>query len=566
MKHALRAFLLVALLLGLLPLLDLIQAPGRPGFAMGVGLLLGLLVVLAYLIARVFTQPDWLDSQILRLDSVFLMPENMFWAFFWLVGPVLLMLYASLFTHLFLPSALRPVFLWLAVILLMALLVLVIRYRSRVFWPGFWLPLADLPDAARLDRRQRRVRGWLVTAGMVYFLIAGVVSSLGMGGITAPASDATLPVYSFVTQMLLPPGPGEEWAMHFFVDLEAPYGFPFYLLSALALLPMRLVGGVEYAVYGGLNLLFLRQLVSVLPVITAAALLAYMRTRFHARFQALAIFALLLLIPQAVTYNLGHWRPEGLMLLLVVLVLFLLEKDNLRFGINYRAAAAIAGVAAAVQFYGALLLLLFLGLLIAGLRRGTLTARNAGLLFARTLGIVIFTVALANPFLFLAPAREAIRDAVTGAVQQGDFAIPPLFAGQALSAAEGPGAHLRFLEGRFGSGVFLIFLLLSMGSAAVWGSRQLGARLILAWGTLLSVYLLFIAPGPPGHAWMVALLPLFSGAFALLDFIKRVPAPRWRRLFSGALVLILAAQAVTMLTLSGLELAQVIGMASMAVP
>src|SRR5258708_37718872 len=99
------------------------------------------------------------------------------------------------------------------------------------------------------------------------------------------------------------------------------YGFPYYLYSAVVvLIPLKLLVGLGSV---SLNLLFLRQFDSVLPMIAAIMLLVYLQTRFESYLQSILLFLLLLSVPAVVRNDL--WlHPESLVMLLIVLTFFFL--------------------------------------------------------------------------------------------------------------------------------------------------------------------------------------------------------------------------------------------------
>jgi hypothetical protein len=57
------------------------------------------------------------------------------------------------------------------------------------------------------------------------------------------------------------------------------YGFPFYFFSALALLPSKIINGSDWVNQTSFNMVLLRQLINVLPMIVAAFLFTRMQTR-----------------------------------------------------------------------------------------------------------------------------------------------------------------------------------------------------------------------------------------------------------------------------------------------
>src|SRR5271169_4855083 len=85
--------------------------------------------------------------------------------------------------------------------------------------------------------------------------------------------------YPAVIRMLTPaPNPSQS-LYRFFAYQIYFYGFPYYFYSAvIILLPLKLIFGLGNL---QLNMLVLRQFVSVLPMITAIMILVYLQTRFE---------------------------------------------------------------------------------------------------------------------------------------------------------------------------------------------------------------------------------------------------------------------------------------------
>ena len=81
--------------------------------------------------------------------------------------------------------------------------------------------------------------------------------------------------YPYVVHMLTPGKDIHEtwWRLIIYGDYH--YGYPFYFYSMLVLLPVRIIYGPNFTAHTQLNLLLLRQLVSVLPIIIVAGLLVF---------------------------------------------------------------------------------------------------------------------------------------------------------------------------------------------------------------------------------------------------------------------------------------------------
>ena len=109
----------------------------------------------------------------------------------------------------------------------------------------------------------------LLLLGVAYFFLFWPVNSLGardqiMISIFEPDEFAQ---YSHPLRMLDQPGKTLNQSIYRFTAYQHYYyGYPFYFYSAVALLPLKFISGLGNTAY---NMLFLRQLVSVLPMIAA---------------------------------------------------------------------------------------------------------------------------------------------------------------------------------------------------------------------------------------------------------------------------------------------------------
>ena len=129
--------------------------------------------------------------------------------------------------------------------------------------------------------------------------------------------------YPVVLRMLTPDPQGVETAwFRWIIYGDYHYGYPFYLISALVLLPVRILMGASFVDYTQLNLLLLRQFVSVLPMIVAAGMMVYLQTRFRSTLLSVLLFIFMLAVPGFVRNHLSWWHPDAFSVLFVVLVIF----------------------------------------------------------------------------------------------------------------------------------------------------------------------------------------------------------------------------------------------------
>ena len=189
------------------------------------------------------------------------------------------------------------------------------------------------------------------------------------------------------------------------------YGYPFYVTSALAILPLRAAAGfapLEATTSEGTtaNMLILRQLSPLFMVVGVLALV-YCWTGFEHLGRSLLALLLLLTAPAVFDNNLW-WHPESLTLLFVALTILALYRDNLRFGRWFVFAAVACGLAAGTKQAGFWFFLTIAVYLVMRWRAdGARQTLKRGLLFA---GVMALAVVVSNPLL-LSPsiAREIVN-------------------------------------------------------------------------------------------------------------------------------------------------------------
>jgi len=213
--------------------------------------------------------------------------------------------------------------------------------------------------------------------------------------------------YPFLMQMTTPGDTARETLTNFLVYGHYYYGYPFYLTSALAILPLRATLGfapLEATASGTTaNMLVLRQL-SPLFMVIGVLLLVYCWTGFEHLGRSLLVLLLLLTAPAVFDNNLW-WHPESLTLLFVALTIFALYRDDLRFGRWFVVAAVACGLAAGTKQSGFWFVLTIAVYLSLRLRSDGLRATlKRGLLF---LGVMALTLIISNPLLLVPSiARE----------------------------------------------------------------------------------------------------------------------------------------------------------------
>jgi hypothetical protein len=356
----------------------------------------------------------------------------------------------------------------------------------------------------------------LALLGLVYFSLFLWPNSLGAkseGMLVATSVDEPI-TYPYVVRMVTPPSDYKDLFIRWVIYGDYHYGYPFYFLSAVTLLPVVWLNGAHFTDFTQLNLLLLRQVISVLPMIAAAGLITYAQTRFLSVWKSVLLFVLILSMRGVVRSDLQWWHPDALSVLAVVLTLFLLDRDQLRFGRNFLLAAAACAVAIGIKFAGvffapAIALYLLAGWIQKKINFSQLVTR--ALLF---LAVMLAVLVLTNPFLFFASARERlikIQSDKTAELAQGSAKDDPYY------AQVGPLYWAWTLKTWFGEPLALGFIALSLGVGCLRGPRQRLNRLILAWALPYTIYLFWFVAVKPDHYWLPILIPAFSAALSLWD-------------------------------------------------
>lgn len=213
--------------------------------------------------------------------------------------------------------------------------------------------------------------------------------------------------YQHVLRMLTPGDTIFETIRRFVVYLHYDYGYPFYLFSAIMLLPYRLFVGAAWGQDSATIMLLLRQLVSVLPVIFSVALMVDLQTERKSTAKILGLFAFLLALPATVLNNLW-WHPDSLSILLITLIFYMLQKDEFRFGRNFYIAAALCGAGVSVKFAGAFFALAVPLYILWGLKDQKLELRRALWVAFSFVAVMALGLVISNPLLLIPQTRAEI--------------------------------------------------------------------------------------------------------------------------------------------------------------
>lgn len=296
------------------------------------------------------------------------------------------------------------------------------------------------------------------------------------------------------------------------------YGYPFYLFSAVVLLPLRLLFGSGWVEHTSLIVLVLRQLINVLPNLLAVWLLTYAATEFKSSFKTISLFILMLALPGLVGNSLW-WHADALGLMFMALVFFCLRKDSLYFGRYFWLAAAATGVALGIKYVGALFGLTIPTYLLLGLRsqrQNLPRALRTGALF---LALMLTVFVLTNPLLLLPQERAEL---IANQQLQFEQTSQGILVGRPDFLQDG--RLPAWLTGNYGMPVFLGLLAAALLAGWLQPGHCPQAAILSAW-LLPNLLVAYNASSFRPHYW----LPVFLPALTALTFVLPEQPAQWLR-------------------------------------
>ena len=344
----------------------------------------------------------------------------------------------------------------------------------------------------------------LAACYVVLFLPANFTGAKNVNMLAAFGSDEYF-LFPRVTRIFSAGPTLVESLKHTFATGGYQYGYPYYLTSALVLLPVRMA----FALSGSdadrtaVFMLVLREL-SPLWMAVAILLLVYLWTEFESLPRAVLLFLFLGFVPGIFRNNLW-WHPDSLAALLVVGTLFCLVKDDLHFGKWFYVAALGCGLATGTKLLG----LYFLPVLVV---YGVFGRRNRGLelkslLKAAGLFLLIWAsvYVVTNPQLLVPRMAKYILGSYVSEARYGSF-------GSSAPEAKGPLAwYHETLRASFGFWWFYILLVGAFVAGFVLDQKnRLLYTLTLSWTCCYSGVLLFCVARKFPHYAIPAFLPMFS--------------------------------------------------------
>ena len=370
-----------------------------------------------------------------------------------------------------------------------------------------------------MDTQQKTNLRIIALLGLIYFILFIFPNASTMGSDNPQVylhKDEAM-IYPPIERMLRLEGTLNNIWGNLIVYGDYHYGFPFFFLSALVLLPLRLIRGPEFINDLPLNFLLLRQMINVLPMILTAGVLAWVQTHFKSLWKSVFIFLFILTIPAVVRSNMHWWHPDSLMMLTIALTFFFLDRDDFRLGKDFYFAAIACGMATAIKMYGFFFFLAIPVYLLVAWQRNKLALKKVILSAGLFVLVMSLTIVLSNPFLFYGPPREemlAIQRFKTVELAEGYsheesvyYSLGPKYWRWTLNVSYGKPWRLQGL-----------FLLLVIG--CFFGNRKDMHWLIMAWSIPIGIYVLWFVSPKPDHYLLPLMVPMASAVLAWMNGVQ----------------------------------------------
>lgn len=534
-KKYLLAFLILAFIEGIVTLSILLGMTFDAGrghlinyttlklaFAGFIGLVLIALIVSMLSVVR---NAQWSQRLIVYLDELLIGPRK---CLFFIQGALLastaFLFEFFLLTYLAFPVPLRPVFFWAGLTCFQAWLVFRIAfadvYRERPSlgthihnkWDE-WLPV------------QRKTFVILAVLGLLYFLFFipfnlfpdkyGNFYLLGDEQVIYPDVVRIFnpqPSFNAIVQNVL--GTWGWW-----------YGYPYLPISASVLIIPRLIFGNQFADHIQLNVGLMRQFVSVLPMVLALMLAVYLATRYKSVLTSVSSLIFLMLVPGIVKINYQFWHPDSIILLLVLLTIYFLQKDDLRFGRYFYLAALVCGLTTAIKLWGLFFVLAIAGYLLAGLVFKKLAFKKLALSGLYFILIMICTIVITSPSL-LAPYITRVALGSWADQQQKILLGPKALDTAGLYETNLPN-WLKYFGFHYMKSYFFYFAYIALAAGSLWGSRKYLSRILLAWCLASSIFLVYYSAMKNFQYMLPVAIPLFCAAFLFPSITEISSYSKW---------------------------------------
>ena len=211
--------------------------------------------------------------------------------------------------------------------------------------------------------------------------------------------------------------------------------------------------------------------------------------------------------------NIHWWHPDAFTFLMIVLTLFFLDRDRLRFGRYFYLAAIACGLAAATKVIGFFFVLTIPLYLFIGLRQKKLNIKQAAQKAALFVLLMLLIFLITNPLLLVSRTRADII--AVHRRHNDDFHKGWQATGD--SYQRGFLSWIPVLTTWYGQGFVLIFAVLSLLLGCIHGKNKMLHWLILSWVLPYSFYIFYAIANKPDHYMLPSMLPVYACIFALTN-------------------------------------------------
>lgn len=480
----------------------------------------GLLVIWLFLTRDRKRSEKWvhnLDKYILKKEGTVFSIQSI------LLITALLTVEFFILTFFSFPPPVRPLLIWLLVACLQTWIILRVSYseiykkrpslkaRLREGWLGW-------------TSTQRKVFLTLVILGLINFAIFFPINN---GGRIHGDEEV---IYPDLIKLLTIEDTLYDTLFDFLIVDNWWYGYPYFPISASVLLIPRLIFGSNYGENIQLNLLLLRQFITVLPMIIATIILIYTINGFKTYLGSVGMYVVMALVPGIVRNHTRFWHPDSLIVLFVILTFFFLKRDKLRYGKNFFLAAFSVGMAAAIKLWGLFFFLAIAGYVLAGFIEKKVKfwqMIKAGLLFILVMAV---TIVISTPSLMIPWVREA------GVKSIEDF-YPDLHEGYDEPDPHGVynkglAAWMVFFRIHYMHDIFFYFCLFAVAVGSLFGSQKYLNRLILGWCLISGGYLILFVAMKSFQYMLPLMVPFYGSAFLFPGLADGKGYPKWLQFLS----------------------------------
>jgi hypothetical protein len=460
----------------------------------------------------------WLDLQLAEA------PKRLYFIQGALLLTTVFLFECFLLTYLAFPVPTRPLFFWAGLTSFQVWLVFRSAYASvyrerpalitvlRSKWNG-------------LQPVQRKVFTLLALLGVIYFITFIPFNLLrdSYGRFSLNGDEQV--IYPDVARVLVTQGSFYATVHNVLEAWPWWYGYPYLPISASVLILPRLIYGNQFVEHIRLNIFLLRQFVSVLPMIMALMLAVYLVTRYKSVLASVSMFVFLALVPGVVKINIHFWHPDSIIILLILTTIYLLQKDNLRFGRYFHLAAVAVGLATAIKLWGLFFVLAIGGYLLAGLLLKKLNLRKTFLSGLTFILIFLGTIILTSPSL-LAPYITRVALA-SWADQQHKILFGPKLVDPTGYYRTNLTNWLKYFGYHYMKGYFFFFAYFALAAGSLWGARKYLNRILLAWCVPATIFLVYFSAMKNFQYTLPVAIPLYCGAFLLHSLGEAGTYPKW---------------------------------------